>query len=162
MYRHHPRLVRSLVLASAYAGWRGSLPPEEVEARIGRLRAEMARPPAEWIDDYLPGFFAGPVAPEALALVRSIMLDVRRAGTEAMLTAFGDADLRDVLPTVAVPTLVLHGGADVRAPRPVAEALHAAIAGARLAVLPGVGHALNLEAPREFDVVVRRFLREVP
>jgi pimeloyl-ACP methyl ester carboxylesterase len=162
VYRHHPRIVRSLVLASAYAGWKGSLPPEEVEDRIRRLRSQLDQPPAEGIDDHLPGFFARPMAPEVLALVRSIMLDVRRAGTEAMLTAFGDADLRDVLPTVAVPTLVLHGGADVRAPRPVADALHAAIPDARLAVLPGVGHVVNLEAPEDFDAVVRRFLREVP
>jgi pimeloyl-ACP methyl ester carboxylesterase len=158
-YQRHPELVRSLVLASAYAGWKGSLPPAEVDARIQRLRAELSRPPEEWIDGYLPGFFAGPMAPEVLAFVRSIMLDVRPAGTEAMLTAFADADLRAVLPTVAVPTLVLHGDADVRAPRPVADALQAAIPGARLVVLPGVGHVVNLEAPEAFDVEVRRFLR---
>jgi pimeloyl-ACP methyl ester carboxylesterase len=28
LYRRHPAVPRSLVLASAYAGWGGSLPPE--------------------------------------------------------------------------------------------------------------------------------------
>jgi pimeloyl-ACP methyl ester carboxylesterase len=161
VYEHHPGIVRSLVLVSAYAGWKGSLPPDEVEARLQRVRSELGRPPVEWIDGYLPGFFAQPVPADVLALVRSVMLDVRAAGTEAMLSAFADADLRDVLPTIVVPTLVLHGSADVRAPRPVAEALHAGIPGSRLVVLPGVGHMMNLEAPVVFDAEVRGFLRDV-
>jgi len=161
VYRYHRGVVRSLVLVSAYAGWKGSLPPEEVAARLGRLRSELGRPAAEWVDGYLSGFFAGPVPPDVIASLRSIMLDVRDAGTEAMLSAFADADLRDVLPTVAVPTLVLHGTADVRAPRPVADALQAAIPDARLVVLPGVGHVINLEAPEVFDAEVRGFLRTV-
>ncbi|MGY1792930.1 alpha/beta fold hydrolase [Geodermatophilus sp. SYSU D00525] len=162
VWQRHPEAVRSLVLVSAYAGWKGSLPPEEVEARLRRVLAEVDRPPAEWIDGYLPGFFAGPVPQETLDLVRGVMLDVRPAGTRSMLTAFADADLRDVLPTVAVPTLLLCGAEDVRAPRPVAEALHAAIPGSRLVLLPGVGHVVNLEAPAAFDAAVRRFLLTVP
>jgi pimeloyl-ACP methyl ester carboxylesterase len=33
LYRRRPDLPRSLVLASAYAGWAGSLPPDEVARR---------------------------------------------------------------------------------------------------------------------------------
>jgi pimeloyl-ACP methyl ester carboxylesterase len=161
VYRRHPGLVRSLVLASAYAGWRGSLPPEEVAARLARLREEIGRPPETWIDGYLPGFFAREMPEDVLESVRAVMRDVRPAGTEAMLAAFADADLRDVLPTVAVPTLLLYGDADVRSPLPVAEALHAAIPGAELVVLRGVGHVVNLEVPDAFDAEVRRFLRSV-
>jgi pimeloyl-ACP methyl ester carboxylesterase len=61
VYRRHPRLVRSLVLVSAYAGWRGSLPPEEVAARLARAHRELDLPPPVWIDSYLPEFFARPV-----------------------------------------------------------------------------------------------------
>jgi pimeloyl-ACP methyl ester carboxylesterase len=159
MYQHHPDRVRSLVLAGAYAGWKGSLPAAEVQARVERVRAELDLPPVVRIDNNLPGFFAGPVAPETLELIRSTMLEVRPAGVLPMLTAFADADLRDVLPTIAVPTLLLYGAADVRAPGPVAEALHAAIPDSELAWLPGVGHVANLEAPDAFNAEVRRFLR---
>lgn len=162
VYAHHPELVRSLVLAGAYAGWAGSLPPEEVQGRLSRILAETVRPPAEWVDDYLPGFFANPVPPETLQLVREVMLATRPTGAVPMLRAFAAADLRDVLPTVTVPTLVLHAEADVRAPRPVADALHAGIPGAELVVLPGVGHVSNLEAPDLFDDTVRAFLATVP
>lgn len=162
VYQRHPQVVRSLVLASAYAGWRGSLPPEEIEARRDRVRSELDLPPATWIDSYLPSFFAAPVPPETLDLVRSIMLEVRPTGTRPMLDAFADADLRAMLPTITVPTLLIHGTADVRAPLPVADALHASIPRSQLALLPDVGHACNLEAPEAFNAELRRFLRTVP
>jgi pimeloyl-ACP methyl ester carboxylesterase len=90
-----------------------------------------------------------------------MMLDVRRAGTLSMLTAFASADLRAVLPTIAVPVLLIYGDQDVRAPRAVAEALHAAIPGSRLILVPAAGHDVNLEAPQEYDTAVRTFLRMV-
>jgi pimeloyl-ACP methyl ester carboxylesterase len=66
-----------------------------------------------------------------------------------------------VLPTIAVPTLLIYGEDDVRAPRGVAEALHVAIPGSRLILVPGAGHDVNLEAPQEYDAAVRAFLRMV-
>jgi pimeloyl-ACP methyl ester carboxylesterase len=162
VYERHPDSVRSLVLAGGYAGWKGSLPAAEVEARLRRARAEVARPPAEWMDHYLPGFFSGTAPPEAIELVRTMMREVRPAGLLAMVTAFAEADLTAVLPTITVPTLLIHGALDVRAPLPVAEALHAAVAGSELVLLPGVGHEVNIAAPERFNAEVRRFLRRVP
>jgi pimeloyl-ACP methyl ester carboxylesterase len=60
VYGRHRQLVRSLVLSGAYAGWRGSLPPAEVKARLNRALAELDRPPAQWVDSYLAGFSAAP------------------------------------------------------------------------------------------------------
>lgn len=45
VYERHHGLVRSLVLASAYAGWAGSLPAEEIAARLERMRTEIHLPP---------------------------------------------------------------------------------------------------------------------
>jgi len=53
----HPELPRTLVLASAYAGWAGSLPPEEVEQRRQRALREIDLPPEQWVRGYLPGLF---------------------------------------------------------------------------------------------------------
>jgi len=161
VYGRHRQLVRSLVLSGAYAGWRGSLPPAEVEARLNRALAELDRPPAEWVDSYLAGFFGHSVPEETLEAARTMMLDVRPAGTVSMLTAFASADLRAVLPTIAVPTLLIYGEEDVRAPRGVAEALHVAIPGSRLILVPGAGHDVNLEAPEAYDAAIRAFLRMV-
>ena len=158
VYGRHRQLVRSLLLSGAYAGWRGSLPPAEVEARLNRALAELDRPPAEWVDSYLAGLFHR-VPPETVEAARTMMLDVRPAGVLPMLTAFASADLRAVLPTIAVPALLIYGAEDVRAPRGVAEAMHAAIPGSRLILVPAAGHDVNLEAPEEYDAAVRAFLR---
>jgi pimeloyl-ACP methyl ester carboxylesterase len=159
VYRRHRPLVRSLVLSGAYAGWRGSLPPAEVKARRTRMLADLDRPPAEWVDSYQAGFFGRSVSPETVAATRAMMLDVRPAGARSLLAAFADADLRAVLPAIAVPVLLIYGAQDVRAPREVAEALHAAIPGSRLIVIPAAGHDVNLEAPHQYNAAVRAFLQ---
>ncbi|MBW3663352.1 MAG: alpha/beta hydrolase [Actinobacteria bacterium] len=161
LYRRHPDIPRTLILASAYAGWAGSLPPDEVEGRLERGLRDAQRSPHEWVEDYLPTFFTDTVAPEVVEETTAMMLDTRPDGLVPMLRSFAEADLRDVLPSIAVPTLLLYGELDVRSPLTVAEDLHARIPGSRLVVLPGVGHDTNLEAPEAFNDAVRAFLRSV-
>ena len=81
------------------------------------------------------------------------------AGFRAMAVASAE-DLRDVLPHISVPTLLVYGDRDVRAPLAVAEHLHAEIAGSTLVVLPGTGHVCN-RGPGAFNGAVREFLRGV-
>jgi pimeloyl-ACP methyl ester carboxylesterase len=69
-------------------------------------------------------------------------------------------DLREVLPHIQVPTLLVYGDKDVRAPLAVAEDLNAAISGSTLVVLPDAGHVCNIEAPDDFNREVRNFLRD--
>ena len=156
--QRHPGLVRSLVLVGAYAGWAGSLSPDEVAARLARIRDELGRPPQEWADAYLGEFFHATVDPDILALTRTMMLEGRPTGTLPMLEAFAEADLRAGLADIDVPVLLLVGEHDVRAPLPVAEALQVALPDSRLVVVPGVGHDVSLEAPDVFDREVRAFL----
>jgi len=79
------------------------------------------------------------------------------AGFRAMANASAE-NLRDVLPQIAVPTLLVYGAEDVRAPLPVARDLEASIPASTLVVLPDAGHICNIEAPEEFNTVVRSFL----
>lgn len=160
LYRRHPDLPRTLVLAAAYAGWAGSLPADEVERRRERVLRETELPPEKWVRGYLPGFFTESAPPELIEEALEMMSDTRASGLRAMITAFAEADLRDVLDRIDVPTLLLYGDADVRSPPDVAEALHARIPTSRLVILPGAGHASNLEFSNAFDAEVRRFLLE--
>lgn len=155
----HPELVRSLVLESAYAGWAGSLPPAELEARVAQVRADVELPPERWPRKYLRSFFGGSVSRAVTDAATEVLCEARPAGILAMLTAFAGADLRPVLPTIAVPTLVLSGEADVRAPRSVAEAIRSAIPASELVVVADVGHCIHLEAPEAFNGEIRRFFR---
>lgn len=89
----------------------------------------------------------------------AIMSDFHPAGSRIMFRAWAPLDLRDVLPTIDIPTLLLYGDADKRSPLLVAEALHAQIPGSLLVVMPGVGHLGNIEAADRFNAEVRTFLR---
>jgi len=152
--RRHPSVPRSLVLVGAYAGWAGSLPPEEVEARLSAFLA-LEEP---FVPRSFPGLFSAAMPPEAVEELTRIMEDVRLGPAKTMLRAFAEADLRPALAGIDVPTLLLHGADDVRSPRFVADHLHAHIPGSELVVLPDLGHELYLESPAAFVDVVRPFL----
>ena len=161
LYRRQPRLVRSLALASAYAGWAGSLPPDVVEERLRSVERQADLAPDQVVAEWLPTLFAGSVSQELVDETAAIMRDFHPAGMRAMARAFADADLRGVLPTIDVPTLLLYGDADERSPREVALALHAAVPHSQLFWLEGAGHQSNLEAPDRFNAELRRFLASV-
>lgn len=161
LYKGHPDVPASLVLVSAYAGWAGSLPPEEVERRIAMVEAQIGEPPEKFVAEWLPSLFTADADPAVVAEVSGIMRDVRPASLRALLSASGRADYRDVLPTISVPTLLIYGEDDQRSPLPVARELHGQIPGAALTVIPGAGHLVFAEAPAAFNAEVRRFLQTV-
>jgi len=155
----HSGVPRSLVLAGAYAGWAGSLPPDEVGRRLHLISEQVSRPVDDWLPSYLPGMFGGPASDQVQAHTLSLMSGIRPAASLTMLRAMAAADLRDVLPRIRVPTLILHGELDVRAPLAVGRELHDHIPGSELVVLPDVGHLSNIEAAEDFNRAVRKFLR---
>lgn len=161
VHQRHSRLVRSMILVSAYAGWAGSLSPAEVERRRQRAEHNAGRPTREWVDDFLATLFDDATPRHLVEQTRHIMLDTRPEGMLPMLNAFAEADLTDVLGEVAVPTLLLYGSKDQRSPRPVAESLDASIPTSRLVFVAEAGHDVNVEAPDVFDAEVRSFLRQV-
>lgn len=158
LYRNHPSVPASLVLVSAYAGWAGSLPPEEVERRYAQVLAELEQPPERIIPAWMPTLFTSRADPAVVEEASAIMADFHPAGMRALLNAGARADYRDVLPTITVPTLLLYGAEDVRAPLSVAREMHRQIPGSMLVIIPDAGHMAALEAPEAFNAEVRRFL----
>ena len=159
LYRHHPECVATLVLADTYAGWAGSLSGAEVAARVAGMRRMLAAPV---FDPTLPGLFAGDRPAAFAPLLDAVAADVRPERLAAQLAAMAEADLRDVLPRIAVPALLLWGELDARSPLGVARQLERAIPHAELVVLPGCGHVSNLECPAAFNAAVRAFCRAHP
>jgi pimeloyl-ACP methyl ester carboxylesterase len=157
-YRRHSAIPMTLILASAYAGWGGSLPADVAEQRLRQALVLADLPPDEFVGALLPTMFSERMTPEAVDVFGGSMLAFHPAGFRAMARASAE-DLRSVPPYINVPTLLVYGDKDVRAPLAVAEELHAAISGSTLVVVPGVGHLCNLEAPEEFNTTVRTFLR---
>jgi len=159
LYARRPDLVRSLVLAAAYAGWAGSLPPEEVDRRVETAIQGMDVPPDEYAATWIPTLLTHRASPETVETLATIIRAFRPSGVRPMVLSMAEADLRPVLPTIAVPTLLLYGDEDARSPKAVADEMHRSIPGSELVFLPDVGHQCNLEAGDRFNEAVRRFLR---
>lgn len=160
LYRRHSALPKTMVLASAYAGWAGSLPAEVVEERLQQALRLADLPPDLLVEDLIPTLFTDSAPTELVDEFAASMRDFHPAGLRASSRAFAEADLRDVLPGIDVPTLLLYGDRDVRAPLSVARDLHAAIPGSRLVVIPRAGHVCNIEAAERFNAEVRAFLAD--
>lgn len=155
LYRRHPALVTSMIFAGSYAGWKGSLPAEEVRARVDGVRKALAGEAAQ--ETAFPGLF-GPSPPDdARRLVDEMAADVRPRTVAQQVEVMAAADLSDVLPEVAVPTLLVWGEHDVRSPVGVARQFETALSGAQLEVIPGAGHLSNLEKPELFNRILREF-----
>jgi len=157
-YRRYPAIPRKLVLASAYAGWAGSLPPEVVDERLEMALNDSEKPPQQLVDAMIPSLFSGSASDELIGEIVAIMSGFHPAGMRAMARAFAEADLRDVLPYIDLPTLLLYGEDDKRSSLDIARQLHTSIPTSTLVVIPGVGHQMNMEAPEAFNVAVRDFL----
>jgi pimeloyl-ACP methyl ester carboxylesterase len=158
-YRRHPALPRTLILTSAYAGWAGSLPAKIVDERLQLYLRNAELPPDQWVPAVIKTLLTERASREMVDELTSILSEFHPVGMKVGVRAFAEADLRDVLPRIDVPTLLLYGNEDVRAPRPVGDALHSAISGSTLVVLPDVGHMIDIEAGDRFNTEVRDFLR---
>ncbi|HUS60899.1 MAG TPA: alpha/beta hydrolase, partial [Acidimicrobiales bacterium] len=158
LYRGSPTMLHTLVLAGAYAGWGGSLPPDVVAQRLEHSLRSSELSPSEFVDIMLPTMFSASAPPGRVDEFAASVAAFHPIGFRTMAHACAEADLRDVLPQVGVPTLLLYGDEDVRAPLAVAEAIRAAIPMSVLVVLSGIGHVSSVEAAEQFNDEVRDFL----
>jgi pimeloyl-ACP methyl ester carboxylesterase len=115
--------------------------------------------PARFVATLLPTMFSEGTPQDTIDEFGAAMRAFHPIGFRAMARASAE-DVRDALGSVAMPTLLVCGDRDVRAPLAVAEQLHEAIASSRLVVLANTGHVCNVEAPDDFNEAVLTFLRQ--
>lgn len=157
VFHRHPDIVRSLVLISAYAGWVGSLGPDEARLRVAAAERIPDVSTEDLVDALLPTMVNPSEGHDERERAERLLRAARTASAPTVARALA-VDLRDVLPTIDVPTLVVHGAHDIRAPRWVADDLVARIPGAEMAVVEGAGHLVNVDAPERLASEVRAFL----
>jgi 3-oxoadipate enol-lactonase len=161
----HPRLVRSLTLASTWV-----LADARFLHTIESWAALASRIPVEerhrylfypWI--YSPAFFAQKENVEgalqrALAYPHQTKAEAIERQARGILAWNGTRLKR--LGAIKIPTLVLSGADDLLTPPAYARAVSKLIRRARLSVLPG-GHGFFLEHPELFNRSVLRFLKSI-
>ncbi len=156
--RRHPAIPKTLILASAYAGWGGSLPIDVADQRLQQALRLADLPPDEFVGELLPTMFSKATAACDHRRVRCEHVGVPSGRLPGNGSCVGRGPAPRTAP-ISVPTLLVYGDEDVRAPLTIAHDLEAAISGSRLVVLPGAGHLCNIEAADEFNRAVREFLR---
>jgi pimeloyl-ACP methyl ester carboxylesterase len=118
-------------------------------------------PPTEWAPALIKTLLTGRATEGMVEDLASIVSDLHPAATRVALRAFAEADLREILPRIDFPTLLLYGEEDVRPPRRVWEPLHSSIPSSKVHLVPEVGHVVDIEAAERFNAEVRGFLRSV-
>ena len=97
-----------------------------MRARVAGVR-QMLAAPAEEFDPTLPGLFAGDPPAEFVPLLEEIAAAVRPESLGRSSCVMAEADQRDLLPRIAVPTLLIWGELDARSPLSVARQFEQAI-----------------------------------
>ncbi len=162
LWRRHRARVRALVLADTRAG------ADDETARAKRRETiELAREggAAAVAERTMPGMIGKTTrerSPERAAQMRAMM---ERAPVEGIVGALeamiARPDSAATLATIDVPTLVVVGDEDALTPPAEARAMHERIAGSRLEVIAGAGHASAFERPSAFSHVLGEFVAAV-
>jgi pimeloyl-ACP methyl ester carboxylesterase len=158
----HPERISGLVVVN---GAGGPMTDEELDQWASRAAARRAEPNSETereasIEDTMHEIFADPTRVPA-----SFRDDLRwqaehaAPGQFAALAGDWPSLAREPYDQLKVPTLVVWGEADTMIAAERGHRLTAALANARYAGLPGVGHTCQIEAPQEFIAAVAPFLR---
>lgn len=152
-----PLRCLSLTLTGAYATVGAAGPPRIAATRETLATMPMAEFGRRYVDDTVISADIG-----ARALVANAIGGMTRENYLQTLEAILTADVSPLLAEIAVPTLVLVGTADMRAPPAVARSLAGSIAGAVLREVEGAGHLAMLDQAVAFDQQLREFLLGVP
>jgi 3-oxoadipate enol-lactonase len=142
----------SLLATSPKFGLDGTDPQQWRSARLARL--DLGDEPSAFAHDVISSL-AGPdlAEPDLLGQVAAM----ERIGGVALRGAIDclvTHDSRALLASVSIPTLVLVGSEDHETPVEYSRSLSDAIPGARLSVIEGAGHLLNVEAPAEINRLI--------
>jgi pimeloyl-ACP methyl ester carboxylesterase len=144
----NPRDVRALVLVDS-----AGLPLVK-----DGIDAFMCSPDELRRASYLDERRAPPLDDDARSQIAKNMLMTARMGWQPR---FYDPQLAKWLHRITLPALIVWGAEDAIFPAAQAHAFAGAIAGSRVAIIPGAGHLPHIEAPQAFTTAVAGFLAGV-
>jgi pimeloyl-ACP methyl ester esterase len=161
----HPSQVRALILVGGNVrftiseNWPEALPGEQLDEFVAALE----RDPLALLKQFSLLIHKGDSAARlAIRAMSSCLADGLPAGTGTLrngLELLRVADLRNLAPQVAQPTLLLHGEVDPLMPLAGAKRLAALLPNAALEVFAGAAHAPFAAHPERFVARLDRFTR---
>ena len=136
----NPDRVRGLVLIGSFVEFANNPAVVEFEAAVSQLEDPID---PGFVREFQQSTIARPVPPAFLETVVAESLKVPARVWREAFAGFLTIEVAAQLARIAAPTLVAWGDRDAFSPRADQETLATAIAGARLAVYPGLGHSVH-------------------
>lgn len=155
--KHHPGLLRGLVLVGTKAGGDSA---EVAKGRRAMAEAVRLKGISVVVEAMAPKMLSASNRDVSLAAaVRGFMTSASPQGVMGALHGMADRpDVSGWLGEIRVPTLVITGADDTVIPPSESEALAKAIPEARLSLIPQAGHLVAWEQPEAFNEAMRDWL----
>jgi 3-oxoadipate enol-lactonase len=152
--------------------WLAAESPERVERLVLLCTSALLVPKSVWderiatateqgmtalVDGVIERWFTPAFRSENPATVEKMATTLRETDPEGYAgccAAIRDMDLRDRLPSIKAPTLVVSGAEDPATPPEHGRLIRDAIPGARFEVVPGAAHIANVERPEEITQLI--------
>lgn len=158
--------------------WLGANVPDRVEKLVLLCTSAYAPPPSRWLDRasavrdagtteviadavverwFTPGWAAA--HPAAVRAHRAMIAATDPEGYAGCCEAISAMDLRDALPLISAPTLVISGAQDLALPPEHQRLIADAIPGARLELIEAAAHIASAEQPDTVNRLIEEHLR---
>jgi 3-oxoadipate enol-lactonase len=163
MFRQAPSRIKTLIFADTFAG------PDTPDVKQGRYDTA-TRLEKEGMEAYADEVIYKMIRPahvssqpEVAGHVLKMMKASSPTGAATALRARAERIdyLKDVLPEINIPTLVIVGREDEYTPVAKAEELKNNLQNCKLVIIEDAGHMPNLEHPEEFNKAVLDFLEGI-
>ena len=150
----YPERVASLALLSTSPkfGLDGTTPEAWRAARLAPLDA--GQEPIDFADVVLRSIGGPSITPDALAGQKAAMARVSGAALRTSIDCLVAHDSRPILRDIVAPTRVVVGELDNETPVAYSRYLADHILGARLSIIAGAGHLVNVECPAAVNAVL--------
>jgi 3-oxoadipate enol-lactonase len=156
----YPGTLKSLVLCDTSS----RVPPEAQPVWDERIKTATEKGMEPLVEPTLKRWFTEPFLAKPSAVTEKVAGMIRRTppvGYAGCCHAIPKIDVTNKLGAIARPVQVIVGDQDVGTPVAMSEAIHRAIPGSELVIIPGASHLSNLEQPAAFNAALLRFLERV-
>lgn len=157
LWRKHRRFVVGMVLANTRAGADDEAGKGRRAALAERLRAEGTG----FLVESPPPLLSDGADADLIARVKAIIAAQPAEGIAAASLGMAERpDSSDLLPRLDIPVTVITSTRDTLIPPAATEEMAQAIEGAEFRMIEGAGHLSNLEAPEQFNILLREFISQ--
>ena len=153
----YPGVAKSLVLADTTSRYA----PEAAAQWADRIRMAQEKGMGALVDGTLGRWFTDPYRaahPDVMTTVGGWIAATPVAGFTGCCQALPKINCTDRLQEIKAPALVIVGEQDMGTPPAMARAIHAALPGSKLVVIPSAAHLSNMEQPAAFTKALLDFL----